>query len=1126
MRRRAAVALAAAVALVLLSEPAAHAQYFGQNQVQYRHFDFKILKTQHFDVYYYPEEKTAAEYVGRLGERWWIRLSKLFNHTIRSRQPVMLYASASDFRQTNVVQGMGEGTGGVTEGMMRRIVMPAAGPLAETSHVLGHELVHAYQYDIASKGARGRGPMGGNFERLPLWFVEGLAEYLSLGPVDSQTAMWLRDAVQSKKLPTLKQLGNPRFFPYRFGHAFWAYVGGRWGDDMVIKLYREGARSGDAIGSIKKVLGQDEKTFSKEWGEAVHRTYAGFLEAQKDASSYGPQLISKKRGGGELNLGPALSPDGKRIVFLSEKDLFSIDLFLADADTGRVIRKLTSTATDPHFDSLQFIESAGAWSPDGRRFVQSALREGRAAILILDPDTGKKVEEADFKDIDEVDNPVFTPDGNHVIFSAMQGGLLDLWAYDLSTKQRSRLTNDAFAELEPVVSPDGRKVAFTTDRFTSRLDDLDMGSYRIGILDLLSGEITEVQGYKNARNSNPQWSPDGKTLFFVSDVMGGADIHRVDLATGELRQVTQLRTGVYGITALSPSLSVAHRSGRIAYSVQEDNKHNIYAIDDPVKQAGIAVPERFAFAPKKESVLEARQLIAPPPSASDSGSRPGRGGAIAPEGTAAAQRAPVTGAPGVSQPAPPDTGKPTGNAGQPGGLAAAATRIAEDEAVTAINGGTAVLPPYNRVPSKVEQALDDPDTGLPPASAPPPKTEPYKPHLGLTYVGQPSIGVGVDRFGTYVGGSTALYFSDMLGDRNLALGIQAMGELQDIGGQAVYSDLSHRFDWAAGVAYLPYLFSGGFAVTQDPSSGALLEQYYEYRQTNASVFAAGAYPFNRADRVEVQASLQRFGFSGEVLSDAYDPNSGAYLGSSKQSFDTGLESLYLASVSTAFVHDTSVFGATSPIVGTRFRLEAAPSIGSVRYTDILADWRGYFMPVRPVTFAFRAMHYGRYGPGSSDPRFQSVYLGYPELIRGYSNITNSDCVPNAASQCPIFDQLFGSRMMIGNAEVRAPLWGLLKGRLTYGPLPIEVGAFADAGVSWFATCSGPATGSGIYYGPVCGVNDQKPKFLGGNQQWLTSFGGFARINVMGFAVVQVSLAKPVQRPYAGWVWEWTFAPGF
>ena len=101
--------------------------------------------------------------------------------------------------------------------------------------------------------------------------------------------MWLRDAVASNKLPTLKDLGNPRYFPYRFGHAFWAYVGGRWGDDKVVDLFRDGLRSGDPQMSIKKVLEQDEKTFSKEWGEAVHRAYAGFLEAQRDPQYYGPR---------------------------------------------------------------------------------------------------------------------------------------------------------------------------------------------------------------------------------------------------------------------------------------------------------------------------------------------------------------------------------------------------------------------------------------------------------------------------------------------------------------------------------------------------------------------------------------------------------------------------------------------------------------------------------------------------------------------------------------------------------------------------------------------------------------------------------------------------------------------
>jgi hypothetical protein len=377
--------------------------------------------------------------------------------------------------------------------------------------------------------------------------------------------------------------------------------------------------------------------------------------------------------------------------------------------------------------------------------------------------------------------------------------------------------------------------------------------------------------------------------------------------------------------------------------------------------------------------------------------------------------------------------------------------------------------------------------------------------LRLTYVGQPSIGVGVDRFGSYVGGSAALYFSDVLGNRNLTLAMQSFGDVQDIAGQVVYTNLTHRLDWGVGAEYIPYLYGGGVSSTISLSDGVEADQYMLYRQTNAALFALGAYPFNRADRVELQGTLRRFGFSAEQRTQYYSLD-GYFLGEDRQSVATGLDPIYLGSLSAAFVHDTSVFGATSPIVGMRARVEVTPSVGSVNFYDTLADWRAYFMPVRPVTFAVRALHFGRYGSGADDPRFSSIYLGYPDLVRGYDNIDGSECVASATSSCPLFDRLFGSRILVGNAELRAPLWGLIKGRLTYGPLPVELAVFADAGVAW--------------------SGGQKPSILGGQQDFLTSVGVAARVNVLGFLVAEVSYARPLQRPGVGWVWQWNIAPGF
>ena len=113
---------------VVIGAATAHAQYFGRNKVQYRTFEFLILKTDHFDFYYYPEEAEAAGIAARLAERWYERLSRFFGHQLRGKQAVILYAVPSHFRQTNAIEGLiGEGTGGVTEALKRRIVLPMSG---------------------------------------------------------------------------------------------------------------------------------------------------------------------------------------------------------------------------------------------------------------------------------------------------------------------------------------------------------------------------------------------------------------------------------------------------------------------------------------------------------------------------------------------------------------------------------------------------------------------------------------------------------------------------------------------------------------------------------------------------------------------------------------------------------------------------------------------------------------------------------------------------------------------------------------------------------------------------------------------------------------------------------------
>jgi hypothetical protein len=712
------------------------------------------------------------------------------------------------------------------------------------------------------------------------------------------------------------------------------------------------------------------------------------------------------------------------MMFLSDRDLFSIDLFLADAKTGEIKRQVTQTAVDPHTQSLEFIESAGSWSPDGRQFVLAAISGGHPVLRIFDADRGKTEREIQLRQLGQVLNPSWSPDGRTIAFSGLSGGLTDIYIYDLGSAQLRRLTEDAFADLQPAWSPDGRTLAFATDRFTTDLATLHTGPYSIGILDLATGRVSEIPGARGVRRLNPQWSPDGSSLYFLSDPDGITNVYQVNLASGQLSQLTQLFTGVSGITETSPALTVAQRSGRLVYSVFRANGYELYAVDTPT---AMAMPPTTAYRPYGSTVSPA-----------------------------------------------------------------------------------AVLPPFQRSGEVLPGLLQNSLLGLPADTAFP--VQRYRPRLALTYISQPSLALGSSQFGTFVGGGAELYFSDILGNHNLVTGLQVQGSLKDLNGLLGYQNLSHRLNWGVGVQQTPYL-TGGFAegTALVDSVPALVDQELTQRQINRDVFGQVSYPFNQAQRIEFNAGYSNISFSNELRTQAVSLLTGDVLLDDKVDLPAG-RSLNLGVASAALVYDNSFFGATSPIFGQRYRLEVSPTVGSLNYVGVLGDYRKYFMPVRPFTFAARLMHYGRYGKDGEDPRLQPLFLGYPGLVRGYDfgSFDASECKPTTAdpNACPVFDRLLGSRMVVGNAELRFPLLGVLGvGSGYYGAFPLELALFGDGGLAW--------------------DTQHDPSILGsGSRDPVFSAGAGLRINLLGFAIAEVDLVRPFERPGKGWVWQFELQPGF
>jgi Tol biopolymer transport system component len=994
------VRCAAVLCLITLiaSAAPAEAQYFGRNKVRYDHLDFRVLKTDHFDIYYYPEEEEATRHAARLAERWYARFSQVLHHSFSRRQTLVLYASHPHFGQTNVTAASpSEGTGGLTERTKARIAMPFAAGLGATDHVLGHEIAHAFQIDIAKSA--GQDAFG-----LPGWFIEGMAEYLSLGSDDRHTAMWLRDAAANDRLPAFEQLDDPQYFPYRYGHAFWSFLARRHGDDVLGRLLRSKARSPAA--KLRDVTGRDEEQVIHEWHESMAGPGdSGEAPPLVERRSSGYPVAAYERDGARMHLAPALSPDGRQIMFISERDRLSLDLFMADAETGRVIRKVVSTAADPHFDSLQYIASSGAWDATGERFAIAALSKGNPVLVIIDTIGDTPRIELPLWGIDEAFNPSWSPDGTRIVFSALEGGLSDLFIYTLSSKSIRRLTADAFADLHPAWSPDGQSIAFATDRFTTTLENLHFGPLRVGLLDVASGVIRPLPSEDaESKQLNPQWAPAGDAVYYVSDRDGVSNVYRTEIPSGAVRRITDVLGGVTGITATSPALAVASRSGTLAFSVYRNGRYEI------------------------DTLSETTALFQ----------------AIEPD------------------------------------------HVVADE-TTASASGT------------LQQLLADPETGLPTAAFP---SSSYDDRLRLESVSPPFVGASTaNAFGGFVRALLGVSFADVLRDRQLQAALRVGTDVDDLAVQAAYTNRRGQWNWGVAGGLVPSRFVGAHrALTR--VAGLLTRETAHLRYLHEWGKVTAHYHLNRAQRFEFGAGVRRTGFEWQTVTRVIDTSENKTISRVLSETPAG-GPVVVAETDAAFVHDTTVSGPTGPVMGKRLRLEIQPAFGRLAFADVLLDARRYFMPIRPVTFAMRIEHVGRYGPDAADQRLTPLVVGLQTRVRGYDLRTfMADECGRTSTECSLIGELTGARLAVMNLELRAPLLGLLSGDIHYGKVPIEAIAFVDAGLMW---------------------TQNEDAALERDQ--FRSIGAGARANIGGF-LFEMTAARPFDRGGAGWTASLLLRPGW
>jgi len=1000
-------AVAAVIVAALLSGGGASAGQFGRNKVQYRSFEWKIVHTEHFDIYFYEGCEDLADAAGVLAEAANADYERVLDHRLTTVIPVIVYASHNEFQQTNVSYShIGEGVGGFTELFKNRVVVPFTGSYDDFRHVLYHELVHVFMFDVVYGGLVESVVRKAYTNPVPLWFTEGLAEYVSQG-WDTEAEMIMRDLTIADSIVPLEYLSGG-YLVYKEGQAVLNFIAERYGEQKVAEIVRGLARSKSLDHALREGTGLTTPELSKQFDRWLKARYWPEVAERQRGEDVATLITNHGRDGSYLNLGPEISPDGGRVVYVSDRSGYA-DVYVASALDGEGRHKLVGGERSQEFEALHLLRAGFAWSPDGSTICFASKAGASDALNLVDSESGRVVRTLRFP-LDGLFTPAWSSDGERIAFIGTKNGASDIYVTDVEGRELRRMTDDFHDERDPAWSPDGTLIAFSSDRDSPQEAGLKR-SYDLYTVDTGSLDIRRITA-SFGNESGPAWSPDGSRLVYASDRSGSPQLYAADVEDGRAAMLTRFIGG-----AEAPSWST---DDRLAFSYYGDGGWDVATVKSPLEAFSHVVESTGWFS--TEDPLPAPEAVV---------ARPGCGGVVGELEEVGAEPE----AAGVESPddesgsdVPPEEVAAAGISvdeatdGDSVDLVASADAPAEGLAGVEppddeTRGERPARPPESDSVRKVREAFRTAH-GVQPAPLAeddervPGAVERYRPRFSPDWI---SGGIGYTS-GYGLSGGAQIAISDVLGNHRFYLASDFFSSIETSNFYVLYEHLARRTNYSIGVYnFKEYYYSDRTRLGEDLGE----KRYFTERSYGLS--AGLSYPFSKFTRVE-------FDISALSLDRQYAEENET--GEVELTDEKVAHSLAVPSV--RLVNDTTLWGMVGPIGGGRSSIAVSrawdTSGDGFEYLTAIADVRRYLRMGSRHTLALKIV-----AARSSGANAQNFFVGGVNTLRGYDDF-----------------EFRGRNLALANLEFRFPFIDHLQ---IASPIPITLWglrgvAFLDAGAAW------------------------------------------------------------------------------
>ncbi|MFZ1289517.1 MAG: hypothetical protein WAR79_05485 [Melioribacteraceae bacterium] len=486
--------------------------FFGRNKVHYENFEWKVIKTEHFDIYYYDDFEEMAEIGAAYAEEAFDDLKIKFNHIMVRKIPLIFYNTHNHFQQTNTIPNfIPEGVGGFFEFMKGRVVIPYLTSLEQFRHVIRHELVHVFMSSKVMNVVKDHRVIGDSYP--PLWFVEGIAEYWSYY-WDTQAEMIMRDAVLNNFYAPLKDIYRiyGSFLMYKEGQNFLEFVSKKYGEDKILQFLENFWRFKNFEDVIEFTIGERFEKIDEDWQYYLKQKYypiyqnktPHFIESRKityEGYNFSPNYFEK---GTDKKIYFVGNRNGYSSIYKMEYNPDSIDFIEPE--------QILEGEKEVIFETFHLLKPSMAISSKGiLAFVTKA--GSTDAIHLYDTEKNEIINHFKFNELITIESPSFDKSGEKLLFHATdRKGYIDIFQLDLFTGGIKRFTNDFYSDRDPIFNEDNTKIIFSSDR-TSGIYQQKNNLFEI---DINSSEIKYLT-YSNSDLTSPKFTPDFSSLYCLAD---------------------------------------------------------------------------------------------------------------------------------------------------------------------------------------------------------------------------------------------------------------------------------------------------------------------------------------------------------------------------------------------------------------------------------------------------------------------------------------------------------------------------------------------------------------------------------------------------------------------------------